>query len=123
VDTKSEASVKILATLEELIKCFLKTKKYHNYTMKGDFKKMNMNRFIKSMHLTLIEDEGEEPLVRFELHGQSFIYHQIRNMIGSMIQVMQRPYSLKPDSKNPQVGVQDLTPAQLQENICETFKD
>lgn len=88
VDPQSDQSKSILEILNELIKCFLKTKKYHNYTLKGDFKKMNMNRFIKSMKLSLIEDEGEEPLVRFELHGQSFIYHQIRNMVGSMIQVM-----------------------------------
>lgn len=84
---------------------------------------MNMNRFIKAMKVTLVEDNGEEPLVRFELHGQSFIYHQIRNMVGSIIQIMQRPFSLKPCCKNAQSGIQNLTIDQLQDLLNETFKD
>ena len=57
IDINSEKSQKRIATLKELIKVFLKTKKYHNYTLKGEFKQMNMNRYIKSMNLSVVEDE------------------------------------------------------------------
>lgn len=33
------------------------------------------------------EWEGAPTWVRFTLHGQSFIYHQIRKMVGMIMQV------------------------------------
>lgn len=87
MDPESEEAKEVIFVLEKLVNCFLKTKNYHNFTIKGDFKQMNMNRYIKGMKVSILHDQGEEPLVRFELHGQSFIYHQIRNMVGSMVQL------------------------------------
>ena len=83
---------------------------------------MNMNRFIKSTKVSILQDDGFEPLVKFELHGQSFIYHQIRNMIGSMVQLFQRPYSLHYESKDPCVGIKDIPIENLENLLGETFK-
>ena len=40
-----------------------------------------------------------------------------------MIQVMQRPFSLVPNSKNPHVGITDLSVEELQNFVNETFED
>lgn len=55
-------------------------------------------RYIIEMEVDRVSNEELEKIigrpaqnqyVKFKLHGQSFIYHQIRKMIGSLIQIFQ----------------------------------
>jgi len=80
------------------VRKFVGTHNFHNYTKKGDPKKKCNQRYIMSMEVERVSKEALEKIwgkptanqyVIFRLHGQSFIYHQIRKMIGSMIQIFQ----------------------------------
>jgi tRNA pseudouridine38-40 synthase len=47
------------------------------------------NRYIMRFEVGMFENEVHGKYVKFVIQGQSFIYHQIRKMIGVMIQVIQ----------------------------------
>ena len=88
----------ILQKLKKMIVKFLGTHNYHNFTRKGNPKEKTNMRVIKAMEVERVSKEEllqiwgkptKSQYVRFKLHGQSFIYHQIRKMIGSMIQIFQ----------------------------------
>lgn len=89
---------KILANLKEYINKFKGTHNYHNFTKKGNPKEKTNMRYIIDMQVDRVSKEELEAIlgkpstnqyVKFKLHGQSFIYHQIRKMIGSLIQIFQ----------------------------------
>lgn len=76
------------------------TKKYHNYTKEVKPDQMAAMRFMMelsadsfmyvnqhSCSVTNKEDPEAIEFVHFHLKGQSFLYNQIRKMIGCMIQV------------------------------------
>lgn len=80
------------------MKLYVGTKNYHNYTPKG-----NPNAKTNTRYIPIIECEsfdtsnyytsGEKPdpkipLLKITLVGQSFIYNQIRKMVGMMINVI-----------------------------------
>lgn len=61
---------------------FVGTKNYHNFTKNGDYKRHNSLRTIREFECCeLIEIESLQ-YVKFKLTGQSFLYNQIRKMIG-----------------------------------------
>lgn len=77
---------------------FKGTKNYHNYTKKANPHAKANKRYIIDMKVEQLSQEqlneyyGEEVKngwIKVTLLGQSFIYHQIRKMMGMMIQTMQ----------------------------------
>ena len=101
VGDDEEKNDKIVHSLKEYIKKFKGTHNYHNFTKKGNPKEKTNMRYILDMTVDRVpKDELERILghasrnqyVRFKLHGQSFIYHQIRKMIGSLVQIFQEQH-------------------------------
>ena len=74
--------------LKEICKNFLGTKKYHNYTQKVGFSDMSSQRHIIEMNCDDIIDFGDFQAIKFKIIGQSFLYNQIRKMIGMIIDIM-----------------------------------
>ena len=74
--------------LKQLCKGFLGTKKYHNYTRKVGFSNMSSQRHIIDMNCDDIIDFGVFQGIKFKIIGQSFLYNQIRKMIGMIIDCM-----------------------------------
>lgn len=96
--TDEARNAQIVEALKTYVKKFVGTRNYHNYTKKGNPKEKSSLRYILSMEVDRIPQEelnkisgGEvkNQYVKFKLHGQSFMYHQIRKMVGSMIQTFQ----------------------------------
>lgn len=94
--TDETVNSEILETLKKYVAKFVGTHNFHNFTRKGNPKEKQSIRYIISMEVERVPSEelkeimGEEEhdqYIRFKLHGQSFIYHQIRKMIGSLIQI------------------------------------
>ncbi|OCL12329.1 pseudouridine synthase [Glonium stellatum] len=72
-----------IARLQEVLDRYLGTKNYHNYTTLKRFKDPSAKRHIKSFTI------GEKPIMingtewlSLKVHGQSFMMHQIRKMVG-----------------------------------------
>lgn len=93
----------ILSKLQEYLKKFKGTHNYHNFTKKGNPKEKTNVRYIIDMSVERVSKEELESIlgkpsinqyVRFKLHGQSFIYHQIRKMIGSLVQIFQEEHDI-----------------------------
>ena len=74
--------------LKEICTIFLGTKKYHNYTQKVGFSDMSSQRHIIEMNCDDIIDLGDFQAIKFKIIGQSFLYNQIRKMIGMIIDLM-----------------------------------
>ena len=74
--------------LKELCKGFLGTKKFHNYTRKVGYTNMSSQRHIIEMNCDDIIDFGVFQAVKFKIVGQSFLYNQIRKMIGMIVDCM-----------------------------------
>ena len=74
--------------LKEICKGFLGTKKFHNYTRKVGFSNMSSQRHIIEMNCDDIIDFGVFQAIKFKIIGQSFLYNQIRKMIGMIIDCM-----------------------------------
>ena len=74
--------------LKEFCKEYLGTKKYHNYTRKVGFSNMSSQRHIIEMDCNDIIDFGVFQGIKFRIIGQSFLYNQIRKMIGMIIDCM-----------------------------------
>ena len=74
--------------LKEICKEYLGTKKYHNYTRKVGFTNMSSQRHIIEMNCDDIIDFGVFQGIKFKIIGQSFLYNQIRKMIGMIIDCM-----------------------------------
>ena len=84
---KTVSDADILKRVNTLLQLFIGTKNYHNFTQKISPKAEQAKRFMLKLETTL-EEIGETKLVRIRLHGQSFLYHQIRKMVGSILQTM-----------------------------------
>jgi tRNA pseudouridine38-40 synthase len=75
--------------VQQALNNYLGTRNYHNYTIQKAFKDPSANRHIKSFVVNrkpiLIGDGPEEDKTEWlslKVHGQSFMMHQIRKMIG-----------------------------------------
>ena len=81
------------ATLTKIrgwIEKFKGTKNFHNYTKSMKATDPKAKRYIINMEVDVIVSEKYPTAqwVKFIIHGQSFIYHQIRKMMGIMVQIV-----------------------------------
>ena len=84
---QNQSNEEILERLNSILRIFQGTHNFHNYTPKGQFNMKTNERHIMGCKAELI---GTQPnWVKVLLHGQSFIYNQIRKMIGMVISVFQ----------------------------------
>lgn len=74
--------------LKEFCNNYLGTKNYHNYTKGQMFSQMNSQRIMKEVTCDELIEEGDLQLIKFKIIGQSFLYNQIRKMIGMLIDCM-----------------------------------
>lgn len=89
IDQKTHrVSSETVSKVNELLKHFIGTKNYHNYTSKKKPNDPSASRYMKSFIC-------EEPFVRREVEfavlkvqGQSFMLHQIRKMVGAILAVV-----------------------------------
>ena len=73
--------------IKEICRLFRGSKKYHNYTKKLSFNDASSQRHLyDTTCLELIEWEGFQA-IKFKIVGQSFLYNQIRKIIGGIIDV------------------------------------
>jgi tRNA pseudouridine38-40 synthase len=75
-----------LEKVANICKVFKGTKKYHNYTKKLFFSDASCSRHIYEFSCELLEYENFQA-VKFKIIGQSFLYNQIRKMVGCIIDV------------------------------------
>jgi tRNA pseudouridine38-40 synthase len=74
-----ERQARVQANLDN----YLGTRKYHNYTVQKKFNDKSANRYIKSFKVApkpIIINDTE--WLSLKVHGQSFMMHQIRKMVG-----------------------------------------
>ena len=87
---KYKATPELLERLGKMCEEFKGTHRYHNYTRNMDPKKMQANRHIFELRtkpsLTI---DGVE-FIEFFINGQSFLYNQIRKMIGMFISLCRK---------------------------------
>ena len=76
-------SPKRQARVQDALNKYLGTRKYHNYTVHKKFSDKSAQRFIKSFKVApkpIIINDTE--WLSLKVHGQSFMMHQIRKMVG-----------------------------------------
>ncbi|KIW24791.1 tRNA pseudouridine(38-40) synthase, variant [Cladophialophora immunda] len=78
-----------LDRIQKALNLFVGTRNYHNYTIQKTFKDPSAKRVIKSflVNRTPILINGTEWL-SMKVHGQSFMMHQIRKMVGMVALVV-----------------------------------
>jgi tRNA pseudouridine38-40 synthase len=72
-----------LARVREALSCYVGLQNYHNYTVKKNFRDPSSKRLIKSF--TVAADPiviNDTEWLSLKVHGQSFMMHQIRKMVG-----------------------------------------
>ncbi|EME45184.1 hypothetical protein DOTSEDRAFT_87604 [Dothistroma septosporum NZE10] len=85
-----------IARIQDALNRYVGTRNYHNYTIQKTFKDPSAKRHIKSFQVNtksvLIGDGPEDEKTEWlsmKVHGQSFMMHQIRKMIG-MVTILVR---------------------------------
>ena len=82
-------SEELVDRLQSILQIFVGTKRYHNFSRGVLPNALNVKRYMMSMKVlnaSMVRD-GIEYLL-FELHGASFMYHQIRKMMGFTVSLM-----------------------------------
>mmetsp|Transcript_41183 Transcript_41183/g.47474 ORF Transcript_41183/g.47474 Transcript_41183/m.47474 type:complete len:441 (+) Transcript_41183:27-1349(+) len=77
----------ILKRCAECCKKFIGTRNYHNYTKKMKATDPASSRYLKDFSVSEVFEVNGLEVVKFQLLGQSFLYHQIRKTIGKIIEV------------------------------------
>lgn len=86
-DYQNKISAELMEKLKLICAGFKGTKNYHNYTRKMAFSEAKSKRHIYEVSVDeLIEYENFEA-IKFKIVGQSFLYNQIRKIIGMIIDV------------------------------------
>lgn len=91
----------LLQKIQELALVYKGTRNYHNFTTKVQFSHESAKRFISQINVELMtskdfpEINHSVPYVKFTIEGHGFLYHQIRKMIGLIIQIMNDQYAEK----------------------------
>ncbi|KAF8918019.1 tRNA pseudouridine synthase 1 [Dissophora ornata] len=91
-----------LAKVREGFSGYIGTKNFHNFTIGKNFKERTCQRFIMKFDVSdpkMIE--GTEWL-SLKVHGQSFMLHQIRKMVGLIVMIIRTdtPMKLIPETFN-----------------------
>ncbi len=94
-DTEGKSMQEKLEYLNLILKRYKGNHNYHNYTVKGDPMAKSSDRYILDVRAEFlnpaiigVEDAKPEEFVIVYLHGQSFLYNQIRKMVGGVLQVL-----------------------------------
>ncbi len=74
--------------IQNICKYFKGTRKYHNYTKKLSFTDSSSARHIYELSCDELIEWGDFQGIKFKIIGQSFLYNQIRKMIGSLIDLL-----------------------------------
>lgn len=81
--------------IETVLKCFRGSKKYHNYTKKLTFSDSQSLRTIYEVTIEDIIQFDQIECIKFKLVGQSFLYNQIRKMIGMVVSICRDVLDIK----------------------------
>jgi tRNA pseudouridine38-40 synthase len=73
--------------IKEIARVFRGSKKYHNYTKKLSFSDASSQRHIYELSCIDLIDFEKFQAIKFKIIGQSFLYNQIRKMIGMIVDV------------------------------------
>ncbi|KAL4475492.1 hypothetical protein ABPG72_013316 [Tetrahymena utriculariae] len=88
-----EFEQKTMQRVSTLADKFKGTHNYHNYTRQMKAKDPRCMRYILDMKTELITNpQNGMKFIRFTLVGQSFVYHQIRKMMGMICMMIQEDY-------------------------------
>ena len=88
----------ILLQIQELSRNYLGTKNYHNFTTKVEFSAENAKRYISKMDVEIFNSKSisskhdDLNYLLFTIEGHGFMYHQIRKMIGLIIQAINKEF-------------------------------
>jgi len=91
-------NIKVVDHMSRLAKFFEGTHNFHNYSKGASPHNNSSKRYIIKMAVDLLDNNELESLsgfkpeqryVKVSLNGQSFVYHQIRKMIGMLVQSCQ----------------------------------
>lgn len=80
-----------LSRVRSLWNHFLGTKNFHNYTVGKPFKDPSAKRTMKELEISAPFIVNNTEYVSLTLHGQSFMLHQIRKMVGLLVLVARSP--------------------------------
>ncbi|KAG0290561.1 tRNA pseudouridine synthase 1 [Dissophora globulifera] len=89
-----------LARVREGFQAYIGTKNFHNFTIGKNFKERTCQRFIMKFDVSdPMMIEGTEWL-SLKVHGQSFMLHQIRKMVGLIVMIIRTdtPMTLIPET-------------------------
>lgn len=88
-------SLELHENLKEICWFFNGTKKYHNFTKNSQYYQQQVQRVISQFSCDeLLDFEGIQ-YIKFKFIGQSFLYNQIRKMIGIAIKICRESLSLE----------------------------
>lgn len=101
--------------LEGVLGSFVGTFKFHNFTSGKQSSDGDISRYIKKFGVveTVVDEESGVEWILVEIHGQSFLYNQIRKMVGAALQVLRGVMTveelksdyLETDARNPAIPI------------------